>query len=257
MKPLLIDFDGVIRLGKNFAPDAGDFLRCIDLENIPVLILSNSSLLTGADIRKKISDAGFPTSIPVMTTVDAAYAMIKESGKKVTVHCEESVKPVFQEFVDDTNPELIVIGDIGNKWTYEILNTIFLQVRNGAKILALHKNKYWSPDGGEVCLDAGTFIAAIEYATGINSILIGKPSPLYFTNALHALGLASESEFIMLGDDLDTDIAGAKNLGGTGILILTGKTKLPLPENISHKPDYIVHNLLEAVEVLRRMQITG
>lgn len=253
MKPLFIDFDGVIRFGKNLAPDAGDFLRYIEQENIPALILSNSSLLTGADIHKKLSEAGIPTSIPVLTTVDAAYAMIKESGKRVTVHCNESIKPIFQEFVDDAHPELIVIGDIGNKWTYEILNTIFLQVRNGAKILALHKNKYWSPDGGEVCLDAGTFIAAIEYATGINSILLGKPAPLYFTNALHALGFANATEFIMLGDDLDTDIAGAKNLGGTGILILTGKTKLPLPENILHQPDYVVHNLMEAVEVLKQM----
>ncbi len=253
MKPLLIDFDGVIYLGGKFAPDTKQFLSIITSKKIPSIILANSTLKTGKDIQSEFEHAGLPTSLPAMTTIDAAIQFVKESGKKVSVYCDENVKTYFEDFIVPENPDIIIIGDIGNRWNYEILNKIFLQVMNGAEVLALHKNRYWSPDGKVIQLDSGPFITAIEYATGKQTTLLGKPSRVYFQSALHRLGFGPDDPFIILGDDIECDINAAQSIGGTGILILTGKTKLPLTASLQ-KPDYVVNNLTEAIEIINRLQ---
>jgi ribonucleotide monophosphatase NagD (HAD superfamily) len=100
-------------------------------------------------------------------------------------------------------------------------------------------------------LDAGAYIKAIEYASGKEAILIGKPSPIYFQSALQMLGLPTNSEFIMIGDDIESDIIGAQKAGGKGLLIYTGKTKYPLNEGINIKPDYEAKNLTEVIDIIK------
>ncbi len=125
------------------------------------------------------------------------------------------------------------MGDLGSNWSSEIMNDIFRKVNSGIDFIAMQKNKFWKPDGKTLVLDAGSYIAAIEYATGKEAKLIGKPSPLYFHSAIEKLGIKDKSKFIMIGDDIVTDINAAQIIGGTGILVYTGKTKYPLSPNIA------------------------
>ena len=121
----------------------------------------------------------------------------------------------------------------------------------GADLVAMHKNKFWNPEG-ELLLDAGAFIHGIEYASGKEAILIGKPSPLYFKTALESIDAKIEDRFFMIGDDIENDIKAAQNIGGKGILIYTGKTKYPLDENINIKPDFEAHSLRNVIEILAK-----
>ena len=109
------------------------------------------------------------------------------------------------------------------------------------------------PAGNIPKLDAGSFIKAIEYATGKEAKLIGKPSPIYFQTALNNLGYEKNQEFLMLGDDIESDIEGAKNSGGKGVLIYTGKTKFPLLTDIKTKPDYEAMDLNEVIKLLEKI----
>ncbi len=122
----------------------------------------------------------------------------------------ESIKKIFADLLVDENPEAVIVGDLVDGWSYDILNEIFRDVYSGADLIAMQKNKFWKPDGKTLCLDAGSFIKAIEYATSKEALLIGKPSPIYFKAALKILG-EENSDFLMLGDDLETDIVGAQN----------------------------------------------
>jgi HAD superfamily hydrolase (TIGR01458 family) len=248
--PILIDFDGVIRLGNNPAPDAEEFLNFILENNIPSYIISNSTLNTGKGITQFLIDNELPSEVPAMTATDATLHYVSEHYKNVSVYCVDEIKQLFSNYIDDENPEAIIIGDNGEQWNFQMMNEIFNKVYNGVELVAMHKNKFWYPDG-KLSLDAGAFINALEYASGKTAILIGKPSPIYFQSALNLLGFQRGSDFIMIGDDIDSDIVGAQKVGGKGILIYTGKTNYPLRDDAKIKPDFEAQNLTEVIEIIK------
>lgn len=250
-KSLLIDLDGVLRIGSQPAEDISQFLKFLEDNSIPACILSNSSLNYSKQIYDFFQSYSINLNIPIITSIDAAYIYIKDKYKRVAVFTSENVIELFSEFLDYENPEAVLVGDIGDKWNYKLMQTIFEYIQNGAELIAAHKNKFWEKSNLGIQLDAGPFIHGIEYATDKNATLIGKPSELYFQSALEKINKPKNSNFIMLGDDLDSDMRGAKNLGAETILILTGKTKLPIPDDYKNSVDYITKNLSEVTEVLK------
>jgi len=247
--PLLIDFDGVIRLGNKPAPDAVEFFDFIKSEKIPAFVISNSTLKTSKEIKEFFENFNIQFDLPAMTAAEITLKYVSDNYKTVKVYCTEHIKKLFNEFIVEENPEAVVVGDLEDKWSYNILNEIFREVYAGADFITMQKNKFWKPDGKTLSLDAGSFVSAIEYATSKKALLIGKPSTIYFQTALKQLG-ADSSDFLMLGDDLETDIIGAQKAGGKGILIYTGKTSYPLNKNSDVKPDYEVKNLTGTIKLL-------
>jgi HAD superfamily hydrolase (TIGR01458 family) len=250
---ILIDFDGIIRIGKKIAEDAKVFLTFLKDKEIPHYIISNSTLNTSKDIKLFLKQNGVNFDVNAMTTVDAALQFVNKNKLKISIYCEDTIKNLFKDFINDANPDAVVIGDIGREWSYEVLNKIFHIVMNGADIIALQKNKFWNPDGKGLVLDAGAFISAIEYATNRQSILIGKPSEIYFKSALDYLGYKNGDSFYMIGDDLETDIVGSEKIGGKGILVFSGKTKFPLSDKNNIRPSYIAKNLTGVIEIIKNI----
>ncbi|HSP88433.1 MAG TPA: HAD-IIA family hydrolase [Ignavibacteriaceae bacterium] len=250
--PFLIDFDGVLKLGDKPAPDSEEFFNFIKEKEIPAFVISNSTLKTSEDIKEFFLQNKIKFDIPAMTASEASLKYISENYKRVKVFCSQKIKKLFAEFIVDENPEAVVVGDLADEWSYDILNEIFRDVYNGADLIAMQKNKFWQPDGKTLCLDAGAFISAIEYATGKEALLIGKPSSIYFKTALKIIGIENSS-FYMLGDDLETDVNAAQKIGGKGILIYTGKTKFPLPADTKIKPDYEAVNLSDVIKILNKV----
>ena len=251
MLPLLIDFDGVVKIANKPAPDTNEFLNFLTENRIPSCIISNSTLRTGDLIKEFFSSHGIELTIPALTAFDATLAFVKKRYKRVQVYCRDYLLHHFKGMLNEENPEVIVVGDIENRWNYEIVNDIFKKVFNGSELIAMHKNKYWSPHG-ELLIDTGAFIKAVEYSSGKEAMLIGKPSPIYFQSALEKITYPADSKFFMIGDDIETDIAGAQSCGGKGILIYTGKTKYPLKDDIKIKPDLEAMNLVEVIEILKQ-----
>jgi HAD superfamily hydrolase (TIGR01458 family) len=247
--PILIDFDGVVKIGDSLAPDAAEFFNFINENEIPACILSNSTLRTGELIKEYFCSNGINVQIPAITAFDATLSFVKKNYKKVQVYCRDYLKHHFDGMIDEENPEAIVIGDIEDKWNYQIMNDIFKKVFNGADLIAMHKNKYWNPSG-ELLIDAGAFITGIEFSSGKEALLIGKPSPHYFKAALDKIGASFGDGFFMIGDDIENDVKASQDLGGKGILIFTGKTKFPSDSNLRFKPDYEVHSLSEVIDLL-------
>jgi HAD superfamily hydrolase (TIGR01458 family) len=250
-KPLLIDLDGVLKIGNSPAVDAEDFLDFINENKIPACILSNSTLRTGDLVKEFFASHKIELSIPAITAFDAALSFAKKNYKKVQVYCRDYLIHHFEGLIDKENPEAIVIGDIEDKWNYQIVNDIFKKVFAGAELIAMHKNKYWNPHG-ELLIDAGAFITGIEFASGKEAILIGKPSPLYFKAALEQIFCVIEDGFFMIGDDIENDIKAAQNIGGKGILIYSGKTKFPFENSLNINPDFEARSLKEVISILKR-----
>jgi HAD superfamily hydrolase (TIGR01458 family) len=253
MLPLLIDLDGVLRIGSKPAEYLNDFFDHLVITGRKACIISNTTLLNAEEIKKFFDKEKISLLFPLMTASDATYLYSKSRYKKVAVYSSDLVKNMFVEMLDYENPEAVIVGDMGKNWTYEILNDIFRKVKDGAGFIAMQKNKFWKTPEDGLLLDAGAFVKAIEYSTNKEATLIGKPSPIYFQTGLEKLDVDKESEFIMLGDDLETDIKGANDIGAKSILIYTGKTSKPVSPGSEYKPDFEADNLLDVIEILKKV----
>lgn len=250
-KPLLIDLDGVLRIGKELAPHVENFFALINELEIPSCILSNSTLSTTNDVRQFFEFNGINTKIPILTAVEAAAMYARIRYRRVAVFCTDHVKSLFRGLLDYDNPQAIIIGDYGKKWDFETLNYIFRKVREGAELIAMHKKRTWKTAEDGVLLDVGPFVVAIEYATKKEATIIGKPSQLYFASALSLFNLEVNDPFIMIGDDIETDIEPAKKLGAETILVNSEKN---FSQEAVEKanPNYVVNNLEEVINILKQ-----
>lgn len=250
-KPLLIDLDGVLRIGNQPANGLQEFLDFISNNSIDACILSNSSINSSEQIYQFFEKNDIHVKIPIITAIDAAYSYVSTKYSKVAAYTSENVIHIFADLLEFEHPEAVLIGDIGDMWNYNLMQTIFEYVRNGAELIAAHKNKFWDKPEKGIQLDAGPFIHAIEYATSTKATLIGKPSQIYFEMALKKINHNIDEKFIMLGDDLDSDIAGSKKIGAETILIFTGKTKCPVEESYLNNINHTANNLFNVIEILQ------
>ena len=93
-------------------------------------------------------------------------------------------------------------------------------------------------------LDSGAFVAGLEYATGIEATVLGKPSPAYFAAALDTLAAEPELTWLVT-DDIDADVRGAQLFGMRTALVRTGKFR---PEDLDASavvPDVVVSSVAQ------------
>ncbi len=121
--------------------------------------------------------------------------------------------------------EVVLVGDLGEGWDFATLDRALHQLMGGAELIALQRDRH-GQEGDALVLDAGPFVAALEYATGQSATVTGKPSTSFYRAALESLradGVASAEDVVMVGDDLWGDIEGAHGTGFEARLVRTGK----------------------------------
>jgi HAD superfamily hydrolase (TIGR01458 family) len=123
---------------------------------------------------------------------------------------------------DEGPVDAVVIGDLGAAWRYEVLQDAFAALEAGAVLIACSKDRYYRRDGA-LALDAGPFVAALEYATRREALVAGKPSAAFFRAAVAQLGLPASARVVMVGDDLWSDVQGAHGAGLAAWAVATGK----------------------------------
>ncbi|MEJ2592700.1 MAG: HAD hydrolase-like protein [Candidatus Thiodiazotropha sp.] len=117
----------------------------------------------------------------------------------------------------------MVIGDLGERWDFATLNQAFrlLMRQPPPRLIALGMTRYWRAADG-LRLDVAPFVAALEHATGQSPLVLGKPAAPFFASALRMAGIDA-SECIMIGDDIQGDVAAAQAAGIRALLVHTGK----------------------------------
>lgn len=141
-------------------------------------------------------------------------------------------------------PDAVLLGDLGERWTYALLQEAFEYLMAGAECLALSRDRYWLK-GERLALDAGPFVAALEFATGREARVAGKPSSDFYAAALQSLGVSDPGSVAMVGDDLWSDVAGAQRAGLQGWLVRTGKFRPGVLETSGIHPDRILSSVAE------------
>ena len=111
------------------------------------------------------------------------------------------------------------------------------------QLVALARNRFWMGKDG-IQLDVGALVAALEYAAGTTATLVGKPSPEFYGTVLRALSV-SPDEAAVIGDDPESDVAGAQAFGMRGLLVRTGKSRKYDLEHAAIRPDAILDSIAD------------
>ncbi len=226
VKGFLIDIDGVLTTGDMAIPGALEAIELLKAQGYPFRCVSNSTRKCRASLAARLDRLGF--GIPensLFTPTLAAIKYMEETGKHRAYLL--TTKDASQDFADvcieagSRAVDYVIIGDAGEGITYMNMNLAFRCLIEGADIIALERDRYWmAPDG--LSLSAGPFVMALEFATGKTATVVGKPAKKFFDLALRDMRLAPK-DVVMIGDDILTDIGGAKAAGMRGILVRTGK----------------------------------
>ncbi|MCK9591186.1 MAG: TIGR01458 family HAD-type hydrolase [Methanoregula sp.] len=253
IKGFLIDLDGVLYVGGKAVQGAQESIDLLKDRKYAFRFVSNTTRKCRNTIAGQLSSLGFDIPVEyIFTPPLAAVAWLKNAGKHRCYLL--TTGDVYRDFELEgfcdtgTIVDFVIIGDAGDRLTYDNLNTAFRHVMNGAEMIALEKDRYWMAPGG-LSLSAGPFVQALEFATGKTATIVGKPSKTFFDLALHDMGLRAD-QAAMIGDDILTDIGGARSIGMQGILVRTGKYREDAVVNAVVKPSRVIDSIAQLRDIL-------
>jgi phospholysine phosphohistidine inorganic pyrophosphate phosphatase len=230
MQALLFDMDGVLYNSEEPIPGAAETLAWVRSRDIPHLFVTNTTSRGRDALAAKLGRFGIPASPgEIMTPCEAAGDWLRSRGAaNVALFLRPAARPAFDGLVllpdnAESGASYVVIGDLANAWDFATLNRAFrlLHATPEAPLIALGMTRYWKAADG-MSLDVAPFVAALEHATGRKALVLGKPSAEFFQAAADRLDIRNR-EIVMVGDDIETDIAGAQLAGMQAALVRTGK----------------------------------
>jgi HAD superfamily hydrolase (TIGR01458 family) len=254
IKGVLLDLGGVVYVGERPLPGALEALDRLRNAGLPLRYLTNTTRNPRRKLLTKLHAMDVPAERDeLFMPAIAARGYLVAQG--LTPHL--LVHPALEEdFADlpETDRRAVVIGDAGEGFTYGSLNAAFRELERGADFLALARNRSFQDADGARSLDAGAFVAALEYASQKEAVLFGKPARDFFAAAVHSLGCAPE-QAVMIGDDVESDVAGALAAELFGVLVRSGKYRDGDETTIDPRPSAVADDLAAAVDwILERAE---
>ena len=232
LKAVLCDIGGVLYAGDHLIKGAVEAVAKIK-SHYPIRFLTNTTQKTGKEVYLKLKELGFLVNKEeIITALDVTKHMLEDEKSNAYFLLKDDVIDCFSS-LSDYPLRYVVVGDAQDNFNYLKLNRAFRYLQEGKQLLAIAKNKYFRDNDGKLSLDAGCFVAGLEYACECEAILIGKPNKTFYHAACHSMGVDA-SDAIMIGDDIYGDILGAQNAGLKTIFVKTGKfTSEDLKKGIS------------------------
>lgn len=245
VRALLLDLDGVIAVAGEAVPGSVEAVAELERREIPYRIVTNTSLVSRATLSRFAARLGNdipPERFQSALSASASFAartfpgaplyviaspdaLTEFEGQRLLSH-EEAGEP-------GARAAAVIVGDSPDELTHGNLNRAFRLIRNGARLIGMHRNPWWlTPEGPT--LDSGAYVTGLEFAAGVRAQIVGKPAPAFFSIAVDGLRAASaatgarlrRSEIAMVGDDIRTDVLAGQRAGLRGVFVLTGKHQL-------------------------------
>jgi len=249
MAAILLDVDGVLHVSG--APIAGAAAAVRQLRDAGhrLRFVTNSTTRSRAQIVAQLRSMGLELEDEELQTV-GVVATQALAGKRVLALTMPGMLDDLEGLqLVGMNVDAVLLGganegeETGRIFSYLNLNRAFHELEAGAELYCLHKNKWWQTGDG-ARLDAGAFVAGLEFAAETEATILGKPSAAYFKAALEALEAEAELTW-MVGDDLEGDVVGAHRHGMKTILVRTGKFRPDEVERSRVQPDGIVSSIAQ------------
>jgi len=225
----LIDVQGTLIDDVYKKPIAGSiaFLEALNHAKIPYVVVTNNTKVPSDAFHQFLCDLGF--NIPKNNYLDPFMVLEKVLHVKSICcfgACEFiDVMGKLSYALDAKNPEAIVIASKKDFTANDYASMIEL-VLSGAKMVGMHATSLYAKDKRRYP-GVGAILEMLHYATGAQYSVVGKPSELFYHEALSLLqkqgGVKHFDDVTMISDDAIGDLVGAKKLGMKTILVLSGK----------------------------------
>jgi len=249
MAAILLDVDGVFHVSREPIAGGAEAVERLRAAGHRLRFVTNNTTQTRAALAEELRGMGIELDDEeLQTTARAAAAAL--AGRRVLALTMHAIVGELEgvELVGE-DAEAVLVGGADETpetnlvFSYMNLARAFHELEGGADLYCLHKNRWWQTKHGPL-LDAGAFVAGLEYAADTEAIVLGKPSTAYFEAALNALD-ADPSLTWMVGDDIESDIAGAQAHGMKTVLVRTGKFRPDTVEETRIRPDGIISSIAQ------------
>jgi HAD superfamily hydrolase (TIGR01458 family) len=254
MAAILVDVDGVLHVSGAPIAGAAGAVRRLREAGHRIRFVTNTTTHSRAQVVEQLRELKIELSSDELQTTGVVAARVLK-GKRVLALTMPGILDDLEGLqLVGMNVDAVLFGgadegeETGRVFSYLNLNRAFHELDAGAELYCLHKNRWWQTTDGPR-LDAGAFVAGLEYAADTEARVLGKPSAAYFEAALEALDAEAGMTW-MVGDDLETDCLGAHRHGMKTILVRTGKFRPDEVERSRVQPDAIVSSIAQLPEWL-------
>ena len=253
---LIIDMDGVLWRGDEPMPGLQEFFAFLRQHSIDFVLATNNSSRLPEQYVAKLARFGVevaPGCVLTSAQATAAYlATITPPGTRVYPIGEEGVRWALEQhgFVLTDEQAAYVVSGWDRQLTWDKLATAALLIHAGAGFIGTNPDTNYPTERGPVP-GSGAQLAALETTTSTPPVVVGKPEPWMYEEALHRMGARPETTAV-IGDRLDTDIAGGVRAGLTTMLLLSGiSTQADLVASLV-KPDLVCEDIAELTVIWER-----
>ncbi len=237
-------------------PGAQEAVARLRVAGHSLRFVTNNSTVPRARLVEDLRELGFALEDDELQTTPRAAAR-ELAGKRVLALVMSGVVGELEgvELVGDAADAVLIGGcdeslEPNQVFSYMNLARAFSEIQAGADLYCMHKNRWWQTSRGPM-LDGGAFVAGLEYATGVEATVLGKPSPAYFAAALDALDAEPELTWLV-GDDIESDVRGGQAFGMRTALVRTGKFRPDALEHTAVVPDVVLSSIAAFPDWLER-----
>ena len=279
---LLVDLDGVVYRGPAPVPGVAAVLADRAARGDTVVYVTNNSMHYRADYVERLAVMGAPVAADRVVSSPRATALwlteldprprrilalggpglrreLEDCGFEVVTAGEAAAlaRPDGSGGWEAAGrPDTVVVG-LDMELTYARLAVTTDAIRHGARFVATNRDPVYPLEHG-LMPGAGAVVVAVEAASGVTPVSIGKPGPLLLEEACRVAG-ASPTEAVMIGDGIGTDLAAAHAVGARCILMLTGVTSQSELDALApeDRPTAVAHDAAELAGALERLAAEG
>ena len=230
IKSLILDMDGVVWKADAPIGDLPAIFERIRARGVKFVFATNNSTKTSGQYIALLDGFGVqvkPWQV-VTSSQAAAHAMAQKfpRGTKVFMIGEDGLRIPLEEQgfevlpVDQAPAAKAVVMGMDRSINFQKMVEAALLVRSGAAFYATNTDKTFPTPRGQIP-GGGAWISVITTATDLQPVVTGKPFPFLMELALERLGTMRE-ETLVVGDRIETDIAGGQAVGCPTALVLSG-----------------------------------
>lgn len=249
MAGILLDVDGVLHISGKPIDGASEAVEALRRAGHRLRFVTNSTTRSRAVLADELRALGIGLEDDELQTTPRAAASALGGRRTLALVMTAIVEDLEGVELVGEGAHAVLLGgadetdETGRVFSYMNLARAFAELEAGAELFCLHRNRWWQTSRGAQ-LDAGAFVAGLEYAARVEAVVLGKPSAAYFQAALEALDAEPERTW-MVGDDLEDDIGGAKRVGLRTALVRTGKFRPDALAASSAPPDVVLDSIAD------------
>lgn len=269
IRALIIDMDGVLWHGEQPLAGLVEFFQLLREKQLPFILATNNAGMTQDEYVAKLARMGVSVAHNEILTSSMATALYlaqhhdPAATKVFVIGAEGARRPLLEKgftltgLYEVNTPETpnagadIVVCGLDKQLSWDKLATATLNIRAGAKFVGTNADVTLPTERG-ITHGNGAILAAIQAATDVAPIVVGKPEPIMYQQAIALLGVSAE-ETIAVGDRLNTDILGAVNAGIRSLLVLTGISSREELATLNYAPTWIMEDIQELTEKLKAL----